>query len=233
MKNSYHIIKQIIGLLESYEETGSRQKDLFSFLEWAISRIREEPELNKPLFGKRRAAEYTEQFSYIRSLEEKSRFMECVSRIARFHEFYIRKFLENLPLNSRLEYLFLYTVHHMDRARKTDLINIHIVEYTTGMDTIKRLINYGVLQETPDEHDKRAKLLTLTEKGRRVMDQSKSKMSDEINMFLACISSNKWRKVLPVLEELNEFHNMVYINHNDKSPAELSNLMDSLKHLYQ
>ena len=84
-----------------------------------------------------------------------------------------------------------------------------------------------------DENDKRAKLLTLTRKGKKTLEQSSVKIADERNMFLACISSNKWKKTLPVLEEINEFHNEIYINHYDKPSAELSNLMDSLKHLYK
>jgi len=84
-----------------------------------------------------------------------------------------------------------------------------------------------------DENDKRAKILTLTKKGKKTLEQSNIKITDERNMFLACISSNKWKKTLPVLEEINEFHNEIYINHYDKPSAELSNLMDSLKHLYK
>ena len=52
-------------------------------------------------------------------------------------------------------------------------------------------------------------------------------------MFLACISMNKWKKTLSVFEEINEFHTGIYQTHNDKTPAELMNLMDSLKHLYR
>ncbi|MBN2481967.1 MAG: MarR family transcriptional regulator [Bacteroidales bacterium] len=233
MTSSYSILKQIIDFLVAYEEEVPQQKDLLSFAEWIVSRIKEEPALNRRYITKKLFSEYSEHFDYIKSLDEKARFLECISRIARFHEFYIRKFLEELPVNGRLEFMFLLTVNIMDKAKKTDLINIHMVEYTTGMDTIRRLINNGLLEEMPDENDKRARLLVLTPKGKSILLKSSSKMTDERNMFLACISSNKWKKTLPVLEEINEFHNAIYMNHYDKPPAELLNLMDSLKYLYK
>jgi len=121
----------------------------------------------------------------------------------------------------------------MDNAKKTDLINMHLIEYTTGMDTIRRLINNKLIEELTDEADKRAKLLKLTNKGKQVLKKCDIKMNEERSMFLACISPNKWKKTLSVLKEINEFHNSIYLNHSDKPSAELSNLIDSLKHLYK
>ncbi|RPI43708.1 MAG: MarR family transcriptional regulator, partial [Bacteroidetes bacterium] len=141
------------------------------------------------------------------------------------------KYLVDLPLNSRLEYLFLYSVDNLEKARKTDLINIHLVEYTTGMDTISRLIKNKLLYELPDEQDKRAKLLVVTKEGSGILKIAKKRIADAHKMFLAGISPNKWKKVLSVLDEIHQIHSYVYLNHYDKPYAELSNLMDSLKHL--
>ncbi|HDS06920.1 MAG TPA: MarR family transcriptional regulator [Bacteroides sp.] len=233
MHSSYLILKHVIDLLALYEQEESQQIDLEGFAEWMIARIKERPGLNKRYGKSKTGTGYAGQFDYVKNLDEKSRFLECISRISRLHDFYIRKYLEELPVNSRLEYLFLSTVGFMEKSKKTDLINIHIVEYTTGMDTIRRLVEGGLLQELPDEYDRRAKLLTLTAEGKKVLEQANQRLQVERNMFLACTSYNKWKKHLPVLEEINELHYMVYSKHADKPPAELSNLMDSLKHLYK
>ena len=233
MDSNYIIIRQLIDLLIEFEAEKPQQAGLLNFAEWIVKRIREEPDLNKEYKARRMHSDYSEHFAYVKILDEKARFLEYISRIARFHEFYLRKFLDELPVNSRLEYLFLFTVNRIGKAKKTDLISIHLVEYTTGMDTIRRLVNNGLMEENPDENDKRVKLLRITKKGKRVLAEADKKIADERNMFLACINPNKWKKTLPVLEEMNEFHNMIYLNHNDKTPAELSNLMDSLKHIYK
>lgn len=153
--------------------------------------------------------------------------------MARYHEFYTRKALKDLIINTRLEFLFLQSIDQMEKAKKTDLINTYHLEYTTGMDTIRRLKNNGLLDEKQDESDKRAKLLLLTEQGKQVLNQSIKRIADENTLFFAAISENKWKKVLPVLEEIDVFHDEVYQNHGDKPFAEISNLMDSLKHYYK
>jgi hypothetical protein len=38
---------------------------------------------------------------------------------------------------------------------------------------------------------------------------------------------------MPVLEEIHDFHNEVYLKYNDKSDAELINLVASLKYFYK
>jgi DNA-binding MarR family transcriptional regulator len=232
MGNRYKILKQLIDLWESYEEE-EQELNLLDFAEWMKNQLRQSPQSNRTVSHDNIKIDQPELMSYFKSLDEPTRFLESISRISRYHEFYIRKFLVDLPINNRLEYLFLKTARQMHQAKKTDLINIHLVEYTTGMDTIKRLINNGFLTETSGKNDKRVRLLEITEKGVDILLQADKKINDEKNMFLTCIPMNKWKKAMPVLDEINILHNSIYLKHNDKSYAELMNLMDSLKHLHR
>ena len=164
MGNRYNILKQLIDLWESYEEK-EQDLNLLDFAEWMRIQLGKRPRLNKKVSDNMGKTGQPEQIAYFNSLDEPARFLESISRISRYHDFYIRKFLVDLPINSRLEYLFLKTVKQMHRSKKTDLINFHLVDYSTGMDTIKRLINNGFLTETSDEKDKRVRLLEVTKKG--------------------------------------------------------------------
>ncbi|MCU4174038.1 MarR family winged helix-turn-helix transcriptional regulator [Carboxylicivirga sp. N1Y90] len=233
MENSYGVIKQLIDLWGAFESEAHEQHDLLNFSEWLVDQIKEENIANTKFENNQKLHYHPETVEYLSKLQPNSRFQEYILRIARFEEFYIRKYLVDLPLNSRLEYLFLFTIENLERARKTDLINIHLVEYTTGMDTIRRLIKNKLLSELPDKQDKRAKVLCLTSEGEDVLYRANRRMDEARNMFLACISPNKWKKTLSVLSEINEFHSNIYLNHYDKPFAEMSNLMDSLKHLHK
>ena len=115
--------------------------------------------------------------------------------------------------------------------KKTEVISVHLVEFTTGMDIIKRLLNQGLIIESVNEADKRSKLVHTTEAGKAVLKKSLKQMDAEKEMFLACINSNKWKKIMSTLEELNSFHNNIYLKHNSKKDAELINLVASLRHL--
>ncbi|HRW62574.1 MAG TPA: MarR family winged helix-turn-helix transcriptional regulator [Bacteroidales bacterium] len=233
MKGKYEIIKQIIDIWEAFEDEAFEEHNLLNFSKWLIEKINDDSIENIKLEPKGEKFAISESSQYIEKLDLKTRFQEYIFKIARFEEFYIRKYLVDLPINSRLEYTFLYTINRYEEARKTELINIHLVEYTTGMDTIRRLIKNGLLYESQDKKDKRAKLLKLTKHGQEILNKANSRIEESRNMFLACVSPNKWKKTLPVLREIEEFHTDIYINHYDKPYPELSNLMDSLKHLYK
>lgn len=56
------------------------------------------------------------------------------------------------------------------------------------MDTIRRLINNGLLNEAQDESDKRAKLIVLTPLGREVLEMAARKISDKNSMFFAAVN---------------------------------------------
>jgi DNA-binding MarR family transcriptional regulator len=232
MVNRYTILKQLLDLWESFENEG-QALNLLNFSEWMSNQLRHKPRLNKTVGYDKIKTGQPDRMTYVNGLDGPAHFLESISRISRYHEFYIRKFLVDLPINHRLEYLFLRTVRQMRQAKKTDLINIHLVDYTTGMDIIKRLIRSELITETTDKNDKRVKLLEITGKGSDILSRADKRVNDERNMFLSCISMNKWKKTMPVLEEISQFHNSVYLKHNDKPYAELLNLMDSLKHLHR
>ncbi len=232
MKGKYETIKQIIDLWETFEEESVGESNLLNFSKWMTDQINEESIENTELEPKVEKNAISEQSQFIETLDMGTRFEEYIIRIARFKEFYIRKYLSDLPINSRLEYTFLYTIDRFGEARKTELINTHLVEYTTGMDTISRLMKNDLLYDVQDPKDKRARLLKLTEKGQEILRAATKRINESRNMFLACVNPNKWKKTLPVLREIEEFHTDIYINHYDKPYPELSNLMDSLKHFY-
>lgn len=229
-KSRFAILKQIIDLYEEFE-SHEHHLDLLSFARWIIKKLEEEPELIQKSTREKRTEQLKDGLIVLKNMDDKVRFLESVSRIARYHDLYSRKALKDLIINTRLEYLFLQAVHLMEKAKKTDLINAFNLEYTTGMDTIRRLTNNGLLNEIPDESDKRARLLALTEKGEEILVRANKRMDEEYRMFLTAINNNKWKKAIPVLEEIDEFHSSVYQNYSDKSFAELNNLMDSLKYL--
>lgn len=227
---NYHAIKQLIDLWETFEnETG--QQNMIDFNEWLSQKLKLNPD-EIATSNRKERIEKSESADLFRNFNEPSQLLEYISRIARLHDFYVRKFFSDLEIKNRLEYLFLYTVHVKKSARKTELIYTHLVDYTTGMDTIKRMVNHGLLEEATDEADKRAKLVVITLKGQEVLNQAQKKISDEIQMFLEPIHTNKWKKILPFLEDVNLFHSDIYLDHSDKTPAELMNLMGSLKHLH-
>ncbi len=231
-KKSYSEIKKLIDLWEEYEEVAERSS-IHDFAEWILMQDKRSYNTSRQkryLSGSLLFPEYTK---YLKNQSQKSKILDMIARISRFHDFYLRKFLNDLPINTRLEYLFLYSVDVLGQVRKTDIIHLQLVEFTTGMDIIKRLINQGFLDEFPNTSDKRTRLLGITESGKILLKNATKKLQEEIDMFLSGIDENKWKKIIPVLEEIHDFHNEVYLKYNDKTDAELINLVASLKYFYK
>jgi DNA-binding MarR family transcriptional regulator len=99
-----------------------------------------------------------------------SRTMNQLSRLwMHFTQVAIRPF----DVSNFEEFVFLYTVDAVKQIRKKDLIYMHFIEISSGLLIIDRLIKKEMLKETVHEKDKRAKLLTITQKGQNVLQQSR------------------------------------------------------------
>lgn len=228
--NKYKTIQRLITYWEEFEENNSNVT-IQDFGQWLVQNSDKETSDNDISSFRDIDLDLPVYLKYEQSLDQENHLLDLISRISRLHEFYIRKFLTNLPINTRLEFVFLYTIDIIGSAKKTEVINVHLVEFTTGMDIIKRLLSQGLIVESLNEADKRSKLVHTTEAGKAVLNKSLRQMDAEKEMFLACINSNKWKKIMSTLEELNSFHNSIYLKHNSKNAAELINLVASLKNL--
>ncbi len=231
MNTNYTFLKQVVDLLEEYENA-EKNSNILDFAHWIIGRYSSESEDDTDLFPKIKISDDASNLPLLDSLRYEARFLEYLSRIARYHEFYIRKALLELNINTRLEFLLLQTIENLGVVKKTDLVSIHLLEYTTGIDTIHRLIKKELVQEVQSSEDKRVKLLKITREGEQMLKMALKRINEENEMFLLAIN-NKWKKTIPLLEEIDNFHNNIYHNHNAKPFAEICNLVDSLKHLYR
>src|SRR5690606_15972014 len=121
VKDRYAILKQVIDLYSEFEST-EKQLDVLSFSQWMVKKLEEEPQRHKKTAIEIKFDDSDQSGYFMKTMNEKARFLEVVSRIARYHEFYSRKALKDLVINTRLEFLFLQTIEILERAKKTDLI---------------------------------------------------------------------------------------------------------------
>jgi len=73
-----------------------------------------------------------------------------------------------LPFSSA--FFFLNHIKSRDKIRKTELINEMKVEYSTGMEYIKKLLEAKLIKEKSDPSDKRARLLVITKDGLELLE---------------------------------------------------------------
>lgn len=107
------------------------------------------------------------------------RLSRTLGRVATIQRTYMKLALKKqLDLETEW-YYFLHTINTQEVTRKTDIISINLLfEPTTGIDILNRMIRAGLLLEKVDPADKRARLLSLTPKGKTVL-QSAQRLAEQ------------------------------------------------------
>ena len=110
--------------------------------------------------------------------------------------------LSDSMVSSIDEYSFLLHLDHQDSFRKMELVELHNLEAPTGIEIIKRLLKNKLIEEFPDQEDKRAKRIKITPKGTKELAAIKPKIDSIFNQFTAPLSLNEKVQVSGILDKL-------------------------------
>jgi DNA-binding MarR family transcriptional regulator len=102
----------------------------------------------------------------------KSHLMKLMGFLSRAAHTYFEKAFEEIPeIRQKEDFFFLNIIGHKEACRKTDVINEQLLGLSTGIDTLNRLLAHELITERANPNDKRAKLLTITDKGQEVLQR--------------------------------------------------------------
>lgn len=192
MKTSFDILKEIIHLLEEYQNDNHiDEHSLESFIIWLNSRLFSEDKAETSLHGHE-------------SLDMELSFMLVMQN--RYYKTYAKKVLGESELTSPDGFSFLYHLNHTDSFRKMELIKMHHLEPPSGIEVLKRLFNKGLIEEYDDADDRRAKRIKITDKGKKELAVVMPKMSEVFRLMTAELSLNEKVHMLAFLKQMNDFH---------------------------
>lgn len=219
MVNKYQQIQNLIGLWNEYEETEA-SPTFSDFGKWLTIMEKKNESVNECddstiLEGKRH------HVFFYKKMPLQRQFLTLLSRGARFIDFYMRKAFQNLEIQSRLEFQFLISIRGMDNPRKTDIIYFNLVEISTGVETLKRLQNRGLVEDFNDESDKRVKRIRLTSVGETAVDKALKKFNDLDNIANTFGKEDNLKAFIPALMAFNDYHTQIYHRSKDKPFEEL------------
>lgn len=145
--------------------------------------------------------------------------------LSRFTRQMIRRGLADFPELDNEEFTYLYRLMDEELLTKMQLIERNAQEKQTGMAIIARMVASGLIEEIPDESDKRAKCLKVTEKGREIFYNSVKPVNEISKVLGAKLTDPEKEKLLETLHKLNEFHFMVYNYYKEAAISEISSLI--------
>ncbi|MEL6254243.1 MAG: winged helix DNA-binding protein [Bacteroidota bacterium] len=193
---NYRLLKEIISLLENYEDENSgSSSELEGFSRWLSTKVEHETK-------DARLKEAAEQGDTAITM--------LISYLYRYTKNYSKKALEDTPLSTFDDFAFLATLSYSGSLTKTELIQMHLLEITSGIEIIKRLSKYGYLTSFQDPNDKRSKRVKLTPMGRQVLEEVMEKMDQAAFIFSGKLSLRERADLLPVMHKLHDFHSEIF-----------------------
>lgn len=213
MSDNIKLIKQLLDYVEDYEnEVGNNELKEFSiYLKDRV--IKNELPKSEIDFDKRNFANY-KTYAEIE-------FSTLLTSLFRFAKHYIKKALSNTSFKTIDEFGFLATLLREKSLLKNELINKHLLEISSGSEIIKRLIKHELIFEFPDESDKRAKRVSLTEKGRQEIMFAFTDMHKVSEIVIGNLNGEELQQALCVFNKLTYFHQHIHENDRNTNLDEL------------
>ena len=184
----------VIPLVEKWEifSNENPKKDMYAFANWLLAGQQEDVQNKEGHLDENDRGNAT-------------RVAILITRLQKYLGLYIKPAINRLGFNREHEYNFLYQVSRMDKPTKNSLSKENMVEFSTGRDVIRRLIDRKLLMEKPDPDDKRAMLLTLTSLGKKTLEKSYEQISESFTDFLGDLNSKEQSQLISLLGKMNSY----------------------------
>lgn len=208
--NKYNLYKNFFEIIEEFEKENDRQPNsLHEFSEWVLykqSIVNDKEVLNRQF-------ENNEDFDKTQSIEVV--LSRQISILYKFAKHYSKKILQKTELSSLDEFGFLAALATKRNFSKSELINFNLMEMTSGIEIIKRLLRRAFIEEFPDPNDKRAKRLKITQEGLNLIVSVFNDMNKVSFIVSGNLSEFEKHQLSSILTKLENFH--FEVHNNDKS----------------
>ncbi|KEY19374.1 MarR family winged helix-turn-helix transcriptional regulator [Kaistella antarctica] len=150
-----------------------------------------------------------------------------VIMLGRYSKHLIKKSLENHPDLINEDFTYLFRLMDYPSLTKMQLIEKNAHEKQSGIEIIKRLVRNGLFVESPDAEDKRSTRISVTEKGKKVFQESMKDITVASKIMCGKLDEYEKENLLDSLKKLNTFHQTLYTNLRNESPSILLKLINN------
>lgn len=151
-----------------------------------------------------------------------------VIMLGRYSKHLIKKSLEDHPDLVNEDFTYLFRLMDYPSLTKMQLIEKNAHEKQTGIEIIKRLVRNGLLEESPDEHDKRSTRIAVTVKGKKVFADSMKDVTVASKIMCGILNLEEKEEMLKSLKKLNTFHHTVYTNLRNEETKNLLKMVENV-----
>ncbi|WP_158798871.1 MarR family winged helix-turn-helix transcriptional regulator [Pedobacter sp. L105] len=201
---SYHLIHQLITLVEQLEEEQKGQEisiqDFAGFLINHLGSPDTKLVNDEVRFGASEGAALDIAYQLDNNIGRLFVFM------SRYAKSYIKKALEGTPLQTGEDFTGLAILLTHDHLSKSELISYNLQEKTSGSEVIRRLITAGLVKQWDNLKDKRGKQIGITEEGKTLLYQVFKDMNNVGKMITGRLTVAEKLTLQYLLQKLEDFH---------------------------
>lgn len=129
-----------------------------------------------------------------------------VGRLAKYAYFYSKKAMQDLAIKGLDDPIYLLVVIQMGTPKKSEVIYEMMAEFASGIDVINRLIRMELIEEFPDEQDRRSKRLRITPKGIALIQECFPVMNKVADVAYSSLTEGEKAILVQILDKLDRYH---------------------------
>jgi len=135
---------------------------------------------------------------------------------------YLKLALRQIPDMEMEWFYILDTLNDHKEIRKTDVISFRLLlEPTTGMDILNRMLKAGLISERVDPADKRARLIKPTDKGTEIYKKVNSLFNQVISLLFTSLNKEQKTMLIRSLGKLTNEHYEKIVENKTQTIAEI------------
>lgn len=208
----YTLLKQVLDLLEEYENEEGNANTLTDFKRWIAFNYQSENEEMEPYWEGKEKGRSAE--SVINTL---------IVHMNRYARSYSKSAIFGSDFSTQEDFIYLINLKAFGEMTKMELIKKNVQEKPVGMQIINRLLAKGWVNQFDSKVDKRSKVLKITDKGLEVLETQMDKIRAATTIVTGNLTTNEKMELIRLLNKLNDFHKPIY----DKN-IEPENLLDEV-----
>jgi len=148
-------------------------------------------------------------------------FAKLIGRLGGMQTFYSRMALQKIPGFELEWFYFLNSIYQLKEVKKTQIIQYNFTEQTTGIDIINRLKKLGYVAERPDPNDKRAKLVSITKAGEKILFKIYQLLYKPTLLLYNAIDDKDKQVIINILKDTEHTHQELLSGSRNRSIDDL------------
>jgi DNA-binding MarR family transcriptional regulator len=219
----YQLLKELIPYIEAFEaEQKTEDSDMQSFIRWLIVQENlKKFSAEKDDLKKEQPSKIYQSPSIGPQGDDRAQVTQLLALMYKYLKFYLKKGFEHSPFAGPDDFGFLATLMMEGSMHKNSLIEKNTLEFSSGMEVIRRLERNHLIKSTVDPEDRRAKLVEVTEEGVGVFMNILPTMNKIGTIATANLNEEERAQLLALLRKLNHFHNPIFHEAKKESVEEI------------